>query len=33
MLYKRSPKDDKKHVYNIALNGLIEIMDPIEITR
>ena len=28
MLYKRGAKDKKKHVYNILLNGLIEIMDP-----
>jgi hypothetical protein len=33
MLYKRGPKDKKKHVYNILLNGLINIMDPEEITK
>ena len=33
MLYKRGPKDNKKHIYNIILNGLVEIMDPIEITK
>ncbi len=33
MLYKRGSKDKKKHVYNILLNGLINIMDPYEIAK
>ena len=33
MLYKRGPKDTKKHIYNIALNTLVEMMDHIEITK
>ena len=32
MLYKRGPKDNKKHIYNITLNGLVEMIYPIEIT-
>ena len=33
MLYKRHPKDKKKHVYNIILNGLVELIDPFQITK
>jgi len=32
MLYKLHPKDKKKKAYIIHLNGLINLMDPQEIT-
>jgi len=31
-VYKRHPKDKKRHAYNIVLNGLINLSDSKKIT-
>jgi hypothetical protein len=33
MLYKRHPKEKKKHIYNILLKSLIDLQDSEKITK
>ena len=33
LLYKKNKKDKKKYIYNILINGLINLQDSFEITK